>query len=117
MNNTILKDIIITHKPWNFKKSGCNESPIGDAYLIEAKDKNEEVIGYAHVGIMEGNLPDEIEVDAIIVNDNFQRQGIATAMLVYIENLTGKKVIAHDFWEDGKSLFNNPKRPFGKDRL
>jgi GNAT superfamily N-acetyltransferase len=78
------KDYIISHKAWNYKEVGYNEKPVALALRFEIHTPEGEIVGYAHVGKTETSESGKISLDAILINEDHQRKGLATAMIQYI---------------------------------
>jgi oligoribonuclease (3'-5' exoribonuclease)/GNAT superfamily N-acetyltransferase len=92
-------------------------------FCVWANFKNKEV-GYSAFRVLDQETIQPIsDKDAIefsldagtYVLEDFQRQGIATAMYLHAEKASGRKLIpSDDRTEDAKKLWAQPNRPFGK---
>lgn len=87
-------------------------------HSVHAKDKKGQVIGHAHFKVEGKNLvPHEPlpGTNAVEVDEDHQRKGVASAMYSHAEKQTKKKLIPSSSQTDeGEALWAQKNRPFGK---
>jgi 8-oxo-dGTP pyrophosphatase MutT (NUDIX family)/GNAT superfamily N-acetyltransferase len=86
-------------------------------FNITAHDENDDEVGHAlvyHHGLPTDPTPPKMMVSDVEVDEEHQRQGLATQMYVLAEKLAGKKLHPYpEQYDDGKALWSQPNRPFG----
>jgi ribosomal protein S18 acetylase RimI-like enzyme len=72
-----------------------------------------EEVGHARIY----NNSDSLAASEIAIHPDHRRKGLATAMYNLAELKTGKKIVRGTQYPDGKALWAQPNRPFGKSEL
>lgn len=100
-----------------FKDFVLHWVPDGEYADIKAVTADEQVVGNLFYGPHEG-VPNSME-GAVEVHPAFRRNGIASAMYTWAEQLSGGKKFAPAKGHTplAEALWQSPKRPFGKEAL
>jgi len=91
-----------------------------ESFIVSAYHPEHGEVGRAKFRIENGSLTlnDSDGKNAVSVHRNHQRKGLASGMYQEAENFSGLKVEPSSWQtEDGKSLWNQPNRSFGKSEI
>lgn len=86
---------------------------VEDVYIVRAITENGEKIG--ELTFVKSKSKPNLIGTSVVVNPNYRRQGIGSAMYVYAEKKLNMKFIKTNdvLTPDGKALWDNPNRKFG----
>jgi GNAT superfamily N-acetyltransferase len=86
---------------------------VEDVYIVRAITENGEKIG--ELRFVKSKSKPNLIGTSVVVDPNYRRQGIGSAMYVYAEKKLNMKFIKTNdvLTPDGKALWDNPNRKFG----
>jgi ribosomal protein S18 acetylase RimI-like enzyme len=102
----------IWNESWEILDLSDNNLTSTEAFNITAHNAKGDEIGHAE--IYHDHKTNQMMVSNVLVDSNYQRQGIATALYVLAEKISKKKLSPYpQQYDEGKHLWAQPNRPFG----
>jgi len=87
---------------------------VGEEYKVLATTQDGENVG--ELKFVKSKFKPNLIASSVVVDPNYRRQGIGSSMYMYAEKKLNMKFIKSDdvLTPDGRELWNNPNRKFGK---